>query len=138
MLERDEFLYAWLISDYFFLDLEAIFEMHMPSQTDWDTFYSSTYYHEYLPGKKDQQTKYCRALYDGIKSDPKLRFDDNTNPETYMPFVEFERIYDASCRDALNKRRQYTQTLCQAAVVGEFEHHLDAEPAFSLLHWRLQ
>ena len=25
-----------------------------------------------------------------------------------------------------------------AAVVGEFEHHLDAEPAFSLLHWRLQ
>lgn len=61
MLERDEFLYAWLISDYFFLDLEAIFEMHMPSQTDWDTFYSSTYYHEYLPGKKDQQTKYLKS-----------------------------------------------------------------------------
>ena len=61
LMERDEFLYAWLISDYFFLDLETIFEMHMPSQTDWDTFYSSSYYHEYLPGKKDQQNKYLKS-----------------------------------------------------------------------------
>ena len=25
-----------------------------------------------------------------------------------------------------------------AAVVGQFEHHTDAEPVFSLLHWKIQ
>ena len=94
-------------------------------------------YHQYrFVVGKDQQTKYCRAVYDGIKSDPKLRFDDNTNPETYMPFVEFERIYDASCRDALNKRRQYTQTLCQAAVVGEFVPVFRVVSTYALCHLR--
>ena len=61
LMERDEFLYAWIVSDYFFLDLENIFEMHMPSQTDWDTYFCSTYYHEYLPGKKEQQAKFMKA-----------------------------------------------------------------------------
>lgn len=31
ILERDEFLYAWIISDTFFQDLETIYDMHMPS-----------------------------------------------------------------------------------------------------------
>lgn len=63
LIERDEFLYCWLVSDYFFDDLEAIFEMHMPSQTDWDTYFSMNYYHEYLPGKKDAQSKYLKSHY---------------------------------------------------------------------------
>lgn len=61
MMERDEFLYAWIASDTFFVDLEAIFEMHLPSQTDWDTYFCSTYYHEYMPGMKEQQqAKYLK------------------------------------------------------------------------------
>ena len=31
MLERDEFMFAWITSDTFFADLELIYEMHMPS-----------------------------------------------------------------------------------------------------------
>ena len=69
---------------------------------------------------EEQQEEFCRAVYDGIKSDPQLRFDDHTDSETYKEFDEFKRVYDASCRNALNTRRQYTQTLCQNAVTGEF------------------
>lgn len=31
LIEREEFLYAWLCSDSLFSDLENIFEVHMPS-----------------------------------------------------------------------------------------------------------
>jgi hypothetical protein len=48
-IERDEFLYIWIISDSFFQDLEILYEMHMPSQTDWDSLLSPSF-HEYLPG----------------------------------------------------------------------------------------
>ena len=67
---------------------------------------------------KTQQEKFCRDIYDGIKSNPALKWDDHTDSETYKDFDEFKRVYDASCRDALNKRRQYTQTLCKNAVTG--------------------
>ena len=49
MLERDEFLYCWIVSDTFFQDLETIYELHLPSQSDWDS-YLTPIYHEYLPG----------------------------------------------------------------------------------------
>ena len=31
MMERDEFLYAWITSDSFEADLELLFEIHVPS-----------------------------------------------------------------------------------------------------------
>jgi hypothetical protein len=62
LLERDEFLYAWIVSDTFFQDLEAIFEMHMPSQTDWDTYLSPSY-HEYLPGSQDHSARFLKNYW---------------------------------------------------------------------------
>lgn len=52
LMERPTFLCAWINSDTFFNDLEILYEMHLPSQTDWDTFLTPNY-HEYLPGSDD-------------------------------------------------------------------------------------
>lgn len=83
---------------------------------------------------EDQQVEFCRDVYDGIKGNPQLRFDDHTDPETYKDFDEFKRVYDASCRECLNKRRQYTQTLCQVATTGMFCCEFCAVSAYALCH----
>jgi len=57
-MARDEFLYAWVSSDGFFEDLEMIYEMHVPSQTDWDTFLGV--FHEYLPGSQENAKKFMK------------------------------------------------------------------------------
>ena len=59
LLERDEFLYCWTLSDTFFQDLETIYELHLPSQTDWDSFLTPTY-HEYLPGSQDHSSRFLK------------------------------------------------------------------------------
>ena len=33
---RDTFMYAWLCSDNFYEDLENLYMLHLPSQSDWD------------------------------------------------------------------------------------------------------
>lgn len=59
LMERDEFLYAWITSEFFFENLEVILEMHMPSQTDWDTYLSPAF-HEYLPGSLNHAGKFLK------------------------------------------------------------------------------
>ena len=67
----------------------------------------------------DKQKEFCRDVYDGIKDEPELGLGD-PNDKHYKPFDEFFRIYDATCRAALQNRRQYTQTKCFEAVIGTF------------------
>ena len=62
LLERDEFLYAWLHSDQFFNNLELIFELHLPSKTDFDTIYNP-YFHEYLPGYSEFVSKFLKNYH---------------------------------------------------------------------------
>ena len=59
MMARDEFLYAWITSEPFFQHLEIVFEMHVPSQTDWDTYLSPAF-HEYLPGSQANAAQYLK------------------------------------------------------------------------------
>ena len=59
LIDKDEFMYSWITSDSFFSDLEQIYEMHLPSQTDWDTFLGPSF-HEYLPGSQDQAPRYIK------------------------------------------------------------------------------
>lgn len=59
MMDRDEFLYAWITSENFFLNLETLYEMHTPSQTDWETYLSPAF-HEYLPGSLTNAQKYLK------------------------------------------------------------------------------
>ena len=51
-MEKPTFLCAWINSDTFFNDLEILYEMHLPSSSDWDTFLTPNY-HYYLPGSDD-------------------------------------------------------------------------------------
>jgi hypothetical protein len=51
-MEKPTFLCAWINSDTFFNDLEILYEMHLPSSSDWDTFLTPNY-HDYLPGSDD-------------------------------------------------------------------------------------
>lgn len=59
LIEREEFLYAWLCSDTFFNDLECVFEVHIPSQTDLDDFFQPAY-HEYLLGSADNRERFLK------------------------------------------------------------------------------
>ena len=59
MIQRDEFLYCWIVSDTFFQDLETIYELHLPSQSDWDSYLNPTF-HEYLPGQQDHSSRYLK------------------------------------------------------------------------------
>jgi len=63
-MERDEFLFAWITSENFFHNLEIIFEMHSPSQTDWD-FFLTPEFHEYLPGSTKNAKKYLKHFSRG-------------------------------------------------------------------------
>ncbi len=65
----------------------------------------------------DAQRDFCKIVYDGIKDDKELGLGDPNNRH-YKSVDEFCRIYDASCRGALQARRQYTQTQCFNAVLG--------------------
>mmetsp|Transcript_13627 Transcript_13627/g.23196 ORF Transcript_13627/g.23196 Transcript_13627/m.23196 type:complete len:774 (+) Transcript_13627:464-2785(+) len=53
MVSREEYMYAWIFHDSFFEDLENLFELHMPSQTDWDHYFDPPF-HEYVPGSQDK------------------------------------------------------------------------------------
>jgi hypothetical protein len=59
LMEKDEFMYAWINSELFHQNLETLFEMHVPSQTDWDC-YLSPGFHEYLPGSANHATNYIK------------------------------------------------------------------------------
>ena len=67
---------------------------------------------------------WCQEVYDAIKGD--MGFEQTgSNTDRHLPFDQFMRIYKASCIQALNKRRQYTQTQCLEAVTGTFpESHV--------------
>lgn len=49
LMQRDSFMYAWLCSDNFYEDLESLYMLHLPSQTDWDILIPK-HYHELLIG----------------------------------------------------------------------------------------
>lgn len=59
LIEREEFLYAWLCSDNFFADLESIFEMHLPGQSDYDDFFQPAF-HEYLLGSAEYRERFLK------------------------------------------------------------------------------
>ena len=59
LIEREEYLYAWLCSDNFFADLEAIFEMHLPGQSDYDDFFYPAF-HEYLLGSSEYRERFLK------------------------------------------------------------------------------
>ena len=48
LLKRDAFMYAWLSSESFNEDLENLYMLHLPSQTDWDILIPYIY-HELSP-----------------------------------------------------------------------------------------
>ncbi len=64
-------------------------------------------------------TEMMELVYDGIKGDPELAWDD-VHAETHLPFSEFKRIYSATCREKLNTCRQFFQTRCLNAGIGTF------------------
>jgi len=48
LMKIDIFLYAWLSSDTFYEDLENLYMLHLPSQTDWDKIIPRPY-HDLCP-----------------------------------------------------------------------------------------
>ena len=68
---------------------------------------------------KTAQKQFCESVYDALKDDAELGIGD-ANDKHYKPVEEFCRIYDATCRAALQSRRQYTQTQCCSAIIGTF------------------
>ena len=78
------------------------------------TGYSET---KFLTGS-NHETQYVELVYDSIKGDKDMGFEDKDNVDRYLPLSEFRRIYTDTCRKALNERRQYTQTLLLRAGVG--------------------
>ena len=78
------------------------------------TGYSKT---KFLTGS-NHETQYVELVYDSIKGDKDMGFEDKDNVDRYLPLSEFRRIYTDTCRKALNERRQYTQTLLLRAAVG--------------------
>jgi hypothetical protein len=48
ILKNKKLLYQWLHSHNKEKDLENIFHLHLPSQTDWDSQFLHKYFHEFL------------------------------------------------------------------------------------------
>ena len=67
---------------------------------------------------EEQTNKWVKDIFDGIKADPTMGFLDDKDPDRFLPFEEFKRIYTATCVEAINYRRQYVQTTCMDATTG--------------------
>ena len=60
ILSKDDYLFAFLNSETFFQDLEHIYELHLPSKTDWELVLSPVF-HEYVSGNLEQAQKYMKS-----------------------------------------------------------------------------
>ena len=70
--------------------------------------------------EEEQTNKWVKDIFDGIKDDPTMGFTDEKDPDRFLPFDEFKRIYTNSCVEAINYRRQYVQTSCMDATTSTY------------------
>ena len=48
LVQKDEFLYAWMASSGYFSDLEMVYALHLPTADEWQSLLEKVY-HKLLP-----------------------------------------------------------------------------------------
>lgn len=57
LLQRDKIKAAWLVSPFFFQDLEKLYALHLPTNSEWAKFLQVVY-HPLLSNTEPNKVKY--------------------------------------------------------------------------------
>ena len=61
LIQRENFMYAWLCSETLYQDLEYLYHMHLPSPQEFDKLFPVVY-HELVPGLEHNKHSYQSGL----------------------------------------------------------------------------